>query len=57
LVMVTFAFAYRYIVAYAPIRKQINVTQLHFLLYLCGFEIIPLLVLYKVLLSFLERSI
>ena len=50
------AFAYRYIISFAPIRKQINVSQFHFFLYLCGFEIIPLLVMYKVLLSFFERS-
>jgi len=57
IMMVIIAFVYRYIASYAPIRKQINVSQLHFFLYLCGFEIIPLLVLYKVLLSFLERTI
>jgi len=54
--LVAFAFFYRYIISFAPVRKQINVSQFHFFLYLCGFEIIPLLVLYKVLLSFFERS-
>ena len=54
--LIGFAFAYRYIIAFAPIRNQINVSQFHFFLYLCGFEIIPLLVIYKVLLSFFERS-
>jgi hypothetical protein len=55
-IFVIIAFAYRYIIAFAPVRKQINVSQFHFFLYLCGFEIIPLLVIYKVLLSFFERS-
>jgi hypothetical protein len=54
--LVALAFFYRYIISFAPVRKQINVSQFHFFLYLCGFEIIPLLVLYKVLLSFFERS-
>jgi hypothetical protein len=55
-ILVALAFFYRYIISFAPVRKQINVSQFHFFLYLCGFEIIPLLVLYKVLLSFFERS-
>lgn len=55
-VLIAIAFFYRYIISFAPVRKQINVSQFHFFLYLCGFEIIPLLVLYKVLLSFFERS-
>jgi hypothetical protein len=54
--LIALAFIYRYIISFAPIRKQINVSQFHFFLYLCGFEIIPLLVIYKVLLSFFERS-
>jgi hypothetical protein len=54
--LIGLAFLYRYIIAFAPVRKQINVSQFHFFLYLCGFEIIPLLVIYKVLLSFFERS-
>ena len=54
--LVAIAFFYRYIISFAPVRNQINVSQFHFFLYLCGFEIIPLMVLYKVLLSFFERS-
>jgi hypothetical protein len=57
LVVIAIAFAYRYVLAFAPIRKQINVSQFHFFLYLCGFEITPLLFIYKVLLSFFARSI
>lgn len=49
-------FAYRYIISYAPVRKEIKVSQFHFVLYLCAFEIIPLLLIYKVLLTYLERS-
>lgn len=54
--LVTVFFFYRYIVSYGPVRKEIKVSQLHFLLYLCAFEIIPLLLIYKVLLTFLEKS-
>jgi hypothetical protein len=55
-IIVLISFFYRYVIAFAPVRKQINVSQFHFFLYLCGFEIIPLLVIYKVLLSFFERT-
>ena len=47
---------YRFIIAYNPIRNEIKVSQLHFFLYLCAFEIAPLLLIYKVLLIFVERS-
>jgi hypothetical protein len=54
--MLAVFFAYRYIISYAPVRKEIKVSQFHFILYLCAFEIIPLLLIYKVLLTFLEKS-
>lgn len=54
--IVAIFFAYRYIISYAPVRKEIKVSQFHFLLYLSAFEIIPLLLIYKVLLTFLEKS-
>lgn len=54
--MITILFAYRYIIAYSPVQKEIKVNRFHFILYLCAFEIIPLLLIYKVLLTYLERS-
>ncbi|MEO5997141.1 MAG: DUF4271 domain-containing protein [Chitinophagaceae bacterium] len=54
--MVVIFFSYRYLISYAPVRKEIKVSQFHFFLYLCAFEIIPLLLIYKVLLTYLERS-
>jgi hypothetical protein len=38
---------YRIFLSYQLIRRQIKVSGLHFLLYVLGFEISPLLVLYK----------
>jgi hypothetical protein len=49
-------FGYRYVVSYSPIRKEIKVSQFHFLIYLCAFEIMPLLLIYKVLLTFFGKS-
>jgi hypothetical protein len=48
-------FAYRYITSFGAVRKEIKVSRFHFFLYLCAFEIIPLLLIYKVLLEFVDR--
>ena len=42
--------AYRFILAYGLVRNQIRVKPFHFFLYLCCFEIAPLLLIYKLLL-------
>ncbi|MES2775155.1 MAG: DUF4271 domain-containing protein [Bacteroidota bacterium] len=40
-------FIYRYIISYPAIRATVKVNQFHFFLYLCAFEIVPLLIIYK----------
>lgn len=47
---------YRFAISYRPIRTEIKLTRLHFFLYLCAFEIAPLLLIYKVLLASLNSS-
>jgi hypothetical protein len=42
-------FVYRFILAYGLARNQIKVNPFHFFLYLCAFEIVPLLLIYKAL--------
>src|SRR5687767_13726596 len=49
-------FIYRFIRAYSPVRNEIKLSRFHFFIYLCAFEIAPLLLIYKVLLIFVERS-
>ncbi|MBO9570973.1 MAG: DUF4271 domain-containing protein [Chitinophagaceae bacterium] len=44
-------FIYRFIISYRPVRNEIKLSRLHFFLYLCAFEIAPLLLIYKVLLT------
>ncbi len=44
--------AYRFILTYGAIRNQVKVNPFHFFLYLCAFEIAPLLLVYKGLLLF-----
>jgi hypothetical protein len=41
--------AYRFILSYGLARSQIRVNPFHFFLYLCAFEIVPLLLIYKAL--------
>ncbi len=41
---------YRFILGFAAIRNEVRFNLFHFFLYLCAFEIAPLLLIYKVLL-------
>jgi hypothetical protein len=45
--------AYRFFLAYGLVRNQIRLNPFHFFLYLCAFEIVPLLLIYKLLLIWL----
>jgi hypothetical protein len=47
---------YRFFLSYLSIRSQIRVSFLHFLLYLLAFEVIPLLLINKLLFSFLGET-
>lgn len=44
--------AYRYISSYGYINREVRTSRFHFFLYLCAFEVAPLLLIYKVLLKF-----
>jgi hypothetical protein len=54
--MVFVFLAYRVLASFRPIRNEIKLTPFHFFLYLCAFEIAPLLLIYKVLLTYLEKA-
>ncbi len=45
---------YRYIISYNIIRSSIVINRLHFFIYLCAFEAVPLLIVYKVLSKFVN---
>lgn len=56
-IMVVFGLlAYRFFLSYISIRRQIRISFLHFLLYLLAFEVIPLLLINKLLFSFLGET-
>jgi hypothetical protein len=44
--------AYRFILTYTTVRNQVKVNPFHFFLYLCAFELAPLLLIYRGLLLF-----
>jgi hypothetical protein len=47
-------FIYRFLLTYASIRNMVTFNPFHFFLYLCAFEIAPLLLIYKALLFFFQ---
>jgi len=46
-------FLYRLILGYAAIHNEVRFNLFHFFLYICAFEVAPLLLIYKLLLFFL----
>ncbi|MDH7463757.1 DUF4271 domain-containing protein [Chitinophagaceae bacterium 26-R-25] len=56
-ILIVSALVYRYLASFGPIRSEIKVKQIHFFLYLCAFEIAPLLLIYKVLLNFFDKTV
>jgi len=44
---------YRFILSYGALRKEVKLNSFHFILYILGFEVIPLLLIYKLLLIIL----
>jgi hypothetical protein len=56
LMLVLLLFFYRYIVSYGPVRREVNVSPLHFFFYVLAFEITPLLLIYKTLMIYLNKS-
>lgn len=45
---------YRFILGYGVIRNEVRFNLFHFFLYLCAFEVAPLLLIYKLLLFFFK---
>jgi hypothetical protein len=56
LIMIGIFYIYRFVASYATLRKEIKISGLHFILYLCALEIAPLLLIYKVLVAYLEKA-
>jgi Domain of unknown function (DUF4271) len=56
LIMIAVFYIYRFFGGWAVLHKEIKISGLYFILYLCAFEIAPLLLIYKVLLTYLEKA-
>ena len=48
---------YRYLVSWIAIKKDLKVNALHFFLYLCAVEILPVLLIWKALINYFGKSI
>jgi hypothetical protein len=55
-IMIGLFYIYRLVASYTTLHKEIKISGLHFFLYLCAFEIAPLLLIYKVLLAYLKKA-
>ncbi|MDQ6814307.1 MAG: DUF4271 domain-containing protein, partial [Bacteroidota bacterium] len=55
--LILLLFLYRYMVSYVPVRREIKVSSLHFLFYIFAFEVTPLLLIYKTLMLYLDKSL
>ncbi len=56
IILVTILFAYRYLVSFAAIRNKLKVNAVHFFLYLCAVEVLPLVLIYKMLINYIAGS-
>jgi hypothetical protein len=54
-VMIFVMLVYRVVAAYRPVRNEIKLPPFYFFSYICAFEIAPLLLIYKVLLTYLGK--
>jgi hypothetical protein len=56
IIMTGVFYIYRFLGSFSILHKEIKISGLHFILYLCAFEIAPLLLIYKVLVNYLEKG-
>ena len=56
LIVIIVLFVYRYLVSFSIIRASLKVSAFHFFLYLCTCEVLPMLVLYKLMMDFISGT-
>ena len=56
IIIIIILFIYRYLVSFSIIRASLKVSAFHFFLYLCAVEVLPLLLIYKLLLKYIAGS-
>ncbi|MDB5210613.1 MAG: hypothetical protein JWQ30_1440 [Sediminibacterium sp.] len=55
--LIVLLLGYRYWVSFVAIRSKLKVNALHFLLYLCAVELLPLALIYKIMMSYFNGSL
>jgi hypothetical protein len=55
-VLIGLLYIYRYLLSFAAFRNKLKVNGLHFFLYLCAVELLPLLLIYKGLIIYTDGS-
>jgi hypothetical protein len=56
LTVLGFLLGYRFFFSFAVIRNNLKISPLHFFIYLCGIELIPILIMYKVLFDYIGNT-
>lgn len=56
LIVISILFVYRYLVSFSIVRASLKVSAFHFFLYLCTCEVLPMLVLYKLMMDFISGT-
>jgi Domain of unknown function (DUF4271) len=56
LIFIIVLFIYRFIFSFKPIQNEIRWSLFQFFIYLCAFELAPLILIYKVLIAIVEKS-
>lgn len=57
LLLIGLLFVYRYFISLGTVRREVKASVFHFLFYVCAFEVIPLLLIYKTLIIYLDKSL
>ena len=57
ILLILLLFLYRYFVSFGSLYREVKVSPLHFLFYVLAFEIIPLLLIYKTLMLYMNNSL
>lgn len=55
-IIISVLFMYRYIISFAPVKKEIKVSIPHFFIYIIAVEFLPLLLISKMLIIYLNNS-
>jgi len=53
IILIVLLLLYRYIVSFASLRNDLKLNAFHFFLYLCAVEILPMLLLYKLMVNYI----